>query len=804
MIAEFESGFRIVYKPKSLAVDVHFQELLNWVNDQGCRLHLDTLVMLDRDEYGWVEYVAYADCDSLAGVKRFYHRLGLYLALLYAINASDYHLENLIAAGEQPILIDLETLFNPEFERYDEGDAETEASRVMMHSVLMVGMLPQRLWSLDDYAGIDISGLGGEAGQLSPDRSLLPTDVGTDAMHYVRERIELSGEANRPTLDGVESRAIDFVEEIVAGFEHMYRLLVDHRSDLLAPDGPLARFDHDEIRVLLRPTRTYDQLLYESFHPDILRDGLDRDRLFDRLWLVVPQRDHMAKVVPAEQAELRLGDIPIFMTQPCLLSLWNGAGTSFDGVLTETGMELARKRIEQLSEQDMERQIWFIRSTLATLAPTTVDIDYPPTATYQLLPAVEGTTGEMRDSLLNASRRAAEQLAETAVLGETDVTWIGLEPILDEAWDVGPLGIDLYGGVAGIGLFLAYAGALFDDRRYTSLARRAHASLSEYITLASEEAPGIGGYDGWGGLLYTLTHMASLWNDPAIFSQAGELVDVIARFVDEDESFGLVRGSAGSIGSLLAYFRCTADERALTVARSCGEHLLTSAQEMEQGVGWVVRRSGTRPLAGFGHGAAGIAWALLELASVSGDDRFRLAATQAIDYERSLYVAEAMNWPDLRRAEPATDAEKADVPAFAAAWCHGAAGIGLARLHALRHLDDPQLPAEIDAALRATLAHGFGQSHSLCHGDMGNLELLVQAGRLLEDSHWRSEADRLTAMLPASIERDGWQCGGPQAVEMPSLMLGLAGIGYGLLRLAEPDQAPSILLLEPPFSSDRA
>ena len=62
------------------------------------------------------------------------------------------------------------------------------------------------------------------------------------------------------------------------------------RSELLAGDGPLARFAQDETRVLLRPTRTYDQLLFESFHPDMLRDGLERDLLLDRLWIVVPER----------------------------------------------------------------------------------------------------------------------------------------------------------------------------------------------------------------------------------------------------------------------------------------------------------------------------------------------------------------------------------------------------------------------------------------------------------------------------------------------------------------------------------
>ena len=795
MIAEFESGFRVVYKPKSMAVDEHFQELVDWVNGRGCRPPLRKLRILDRDAYGWVEHVQAEGCSSLEEVRRYYRRLGLYLALLYAINASDFHLENLIAAGDHPVLIDLETLFNPEFERFESSDAGTAASRAMMNSVLVVAMLPQRLWSMDDYAGIDISGLGGEAGQLSPDRTPQPTDVGTDAMRYVRERLELPGEANRPSLDGVESNAVDYVEDVAAGFIDMYQLLVEHRSDLLASDGPLARFETDEVRVLLRPTRTYDQLLYESFHPDMLRDGLERDRLFDHLWAVVSERSHMARAVGVEQAELQLGDIPVFTTQPRSLSLMSGSGEIIDGVLIDTGMDLVRRRVQRLSDADMHRQLWFIHSTLATLAPIGVDIDMPPDPTYRL---AEATGAVDSGRLLAIALRVAERLTETALLGEDDVTWLGLESILDQSWDLAPLGMDLYGGIAGIGLFLAYAGARFEDERFTALARRVHHAISQHIDLAKEVVPAIGGFEGWGGLLTTLTHLADLWDDPTIVAQAEAMLEVFPRFVAEDEAYGIVRGSAGAIGSLLAYRQAFGSDQALAAAVACGDHLLSSARTMERGIGWVIDRFGSTPLSGFGHGAAGIAWALLKLAEASGEQRFRTAALQTIDYERGLFSAQAGNWLDLRGADSISDAGPPPAPRFATAWCHGAAGIGMARLHSLETTDETSMCQEIDAALRTTMAHGFGQSHCLCHGDLGNLELLLLAEQMLDDKRLTAERHRLTGTVVESIERDGWQCGGPCAVEMPTFMLGLAGIGYQLLRLAEPERTPSVLMLEAP------
>ena len=81
---------------------------------------------------------------------------------------------------------------------------------------------------------------------------------------------------------------------------------------------------------------------------------------------------------------------------------------------------------------------------------------------------------------------------------------------------------------------------------------------------------------------------------------------------------------------------------------------------------------------------------------------------------------------------------------------------------------------------------------------LGNLELFLQAHAVLGEPHWRAEAERIAGGILADIERRGWQCGHGRAVETPGLMTGLAGIGYGLLRVAEPERVPAVLVLEPP------
>src|SRR5581483_2271946 len=150
--------------------------------------------------------------------------------------------------------------------------------------------------------------------------------------------------------------------------------------------------------------------------------------------------------------------------------------------------------------------------------------------------------------------------------------------------------------------------------------------------------------------------------------------------------------------------------------------------------GWSWRTVGgmRRNLTGFSHGTAGIGWALLELWSATGEERFRGGALEAFRYERSLFDAEQRNWPDYREEETR----------YPAVWCHGAGGIGFSRLRAWQLLGDPETLAEARTAL-ATTADTLREDRSfgLCHGTAGNADLLVYASDVLGEAGWREEAE---------------------------------------------------------------
>ena len=123
---ECEPSALLIYRPRSLAVDVHFQELLEWLNVRGANPSLPTLQMLDRGDHGWVEVVAPVACESSEGATRLRERVGGLMAVLHVLEAVDVSSAHLVAHGEYPVLVDAEMLFQSRVRYRTGGDAQAE------------------------------------------------------------------------------------------------------------------------------------------------------------------------------------------------------------------------------------------------------------------------------------------------------------------------------------------------------------------------------------------------------------------------------------------------------------------------------------------------------------------------------------------------------------------------------------------------------------------------------------------------------------------------------------------------------
>ena len=196
-----------------------------------------------------------------------------------------------------------------------------------------------------------------------------------------------------------------------------------------------------------------------------------------------------------------------------------------------------------------------------------------------------------------------------------------------------------------------------------------------------------------------------------------------------------------------------------------------------------------KALTGLSHGAAGIAFALLRLFSVTGDERFRNAAAAACQYESSVFSRIENNWPDFRNRH------RPGGPAFACSWCHGAPGIALARLGALNILRNDAVNHDIENGLRKTVEHAAGDLDHLCCGNFGRAEVLLTAGYTLQSSLHRDLATALASNVIRQKQiRGAFSTGWDQGLYLASFHQGMAGIGYELLRISRPDRFPNVLL----------
>ena len=216
---------------------------------------------------------------------------------------------------------------------------------------------------------------------------------------------------------------------------------------------------------------------------------------------------------------------------------------------------------------------------------------------------------------------------------------------------------------------------------------------------------------------------------------------------------------------------------------------------MPNGVAWTTTLASTRPLTGMSHGASGMALALVTAAALLRRPQFAELAIQSARYERDAFDASRLNWPDYRVLD---ESNVPLAPTFMWAWCHGAPGIGLSRLAVLAHGSSDPLRADLELALRSTAAFGFGTNDSLCHGDLGNLDLFLRARELGHRGPWETVLDSGTDRRIDRVRRGEWWCGIPGGIETPGFMMGLAGIGYALLRQGIPSRIPSVLSLERP------
>ncbi|MDF2657557.1 MAG: lanthionine synthetase [Paenibacillus sp.] len=819
VIAMLEGGGKVVYKPKPLRIDTAYAALLAWLREHGAPGELAAAFTVDRGEYGWQSFVACRPCTSEAEAARYYRNAGALVAISWLLGGSDLHRENVISSGVAPIPVDVEVYMQPDPDanwppEEVPSDAERQARETIARSVLCSSLLPEWV-KLEPDTGVDVSGLfswlGMDEGQRTVRRFKF---ANTDAMKIGVVVDTESRADNDPHTSGCAFDVGRDIPAMLGGFRHMYDFLLALREALMVADGPLAAFGSLATRFLFRSTAVYGQLLENSWHPDALKDGVDRDiRLEAMCRYVASDEEEYDRwpIVLRELAALRVMDVPYFRLNAGEVRLADQQGAYGPMLFRRSGRVRLLERVRAMSAADRELQLSLIRGALYTkfagagrgqmpasaaeLAADNETVGSGGVLGSRTQAAVFAATKKECAKLLHAATAIADRLSRRAITADDGTrTWIvpGFGSVIPRQR---PISYHLYGGSCGIALMYA---ALYrstgDGRAREETLLALHLLRRRLAERDADDDPlarmTIGGFSGLGSIVYTFVRISQMIGEPPLLREAIAAAELVTdEKIAADNRFDLMDGAAGALLGLLALHRATGEAEHLRLAKRCGEHLLTSRAKLPSGHdGWQVNG---KALAGFSHGAAGIAYALLKLHQAAPDPRLAEAADEAIRYERDIFDRERGVWPDLREGSE-------DGAGLVDAWCNGAAGIGLARLAGLAALDNPDIRSDIDTAIG--IVHPPRREHGkdcVCCGHMGRAELLLSASLKLGRGDLAGEARRRALRFAEKYGKPGSDddCSLP-LYEEPSFFQGIAGIGYELLRFRSPELLPNVLVLD--------
>lgn len=422
---------------------------------------------------------------------------------------------------------------------------------------------------------------------------------------------------------------------------------------------------------------------------------------------------------------------------------------------------------------------------------------------------------DVKETALDAARRIGRELCESAFwdADRQHCTWMGRTDVEDSsgagyASATAALGAHLYAGASGVALFLAELSGITRD---AEAARTAEGALSRAVAyLRTHEAltSPLSFHLSHVGVAYAIARAQDFGLCANLREDAAWLIECAGVALRGEHLLDTLGGNAGAVPALLALARRPGFEHCLELARACGEDLCGAAVRDGEVCYWEAKKASgsvftSPPMTGLSHGASGMALALFELYAQTGETKFLHTARAAFAYEDLLFSPAQSNWVDVRF--PYADYGSGLTGSFQTSWCHGAPGIGLARLRAAAL--DPEQSADHEQKARAALATTVAAVEqnlqaprfdaTLCHGLAGLSEILLIFAEAFDDDSRRELASNVTGELIRRYAETGdWPGGNMTGGVNPTLMIGVSGIGHHLLRLHAPRAVPPLLIIE--------
>ncbi|KOA20066.1 lanthionine synthetase C-like protein [Clostridium homopropionicum DSM 5847] len=765
----FSSGLSLVYKPRSLEVDVLFIRLIKKLYEEGFPYKLKAPNTISFDDHGWSEFITHIPLNSLEEAREYYKNIGASFALVYVLGGNDFHAENLITSGADPILIDLETIFSYQVTLFNEEIRELAQSLKtngkVIGSVLSQGILP--VWyPVSKDVWLDLGALTGEHHQ------------------------------SVPVMDGKKVPAKEYSCELLEGFKNTYKFFLKNREQFSKEWLETIFINKAQVRFLMRGTRVYALMLHKLTSPRFLKDGFlystEIERFAAPYFLGVKEEKskYLWPIFLSERKAMEERDIPMFFGNVQETGIWDHN----DGLLAEeffesSAIERVLDRITSLSEKDMLLQTELIEESLYIRYRTThrLEDSYSKEETFNPLTA----SSISKENLIEEAEALYNDFLLKAI-SENLENNIGLSyhhNLRNQVINIAPLNLYFYDGFLGISLFFSALYKITKKQEIKESALKGVFLLRE--SLKNKEYPlpvgrlPLGMGHGVAGIVQVLSLMEDYLEEPELLQDALFLLEKLTpEIIKNEDKVDWFNGIAGLLHASVNIYKRTKNSTALRIADLCGKELINRKATKLLHHGHMVKHVSIDKSFEKTTGLAdqsGILYPLAKWLELSSNNEIETILKDGLNSEIELIHAVA----DQNNS-------------VATSLCGGLSGMGIvqALLLGLPDYKERESSLETIKLVLSTLSNkSLELEDHLCCGKLGRVEFLLQASFATCNPSISDKAlEILQNIINSKNEKGYYEILGKNKTMLwnPSFFQGISGIGYMMLRTARPEIIQSI------------
>ncbi len=351
----FNNEQKVAYKPKDLRIAKEVQDLFDIINNKIGKkiLHVRTIIV--GQGYAWEEFIPHSECNSSLDISLYYQRYGAMVRIYELLQARDLWLDNVIAHGAWPVVIDLEMVMQPWMAPSEAKNAcEFHAQELIEQTALPIGLISMMFPIDADEPLEDMGGLTPHRPFRTPFR--MPSIIEVEGKS--NSRVYLNNDIYTPRLGTSIVNSQAWLDDVQKGYNEMDQLIEDTVQpdirqwlDQLNPSFP--------VRAIYRDTWTYQQILNSSCAGKYLRSVFHREaylaKLPTSLQFLYPSHSAQSRIVFSEIEQLRQLDIPYFISELNDGELRESTGKSLGTIFHGSPLASMKQRCYFPAEKDFRR-----------------------------------------------------------------------------------------------------------------------------------------------------------------------------------------------------------------------------------------------------------------------------------------------------------------------------------------------------------------------------------------------------------------------------------------------------------------